>query len=213
MLSARFFLLLLWLQVGCVAVLAQDPPQTARPLDEDTIPPAISLELQVGRAFYKGDSIPHVILPTLHKYPPQRFRSDSDRVRYTRLVANVRRLLPYARLAKVMVIETYETLQQLPSKREREAHVRQVEAELKRTYTPILKRLTRSQGRLLVKLIDRECGQTGYNIAQAFVGGFRAGVYQGVAALFGQSLNKRYDPEGEDREVERVVRLLESGQL
>ena len=66
---------------------------------------------------------------------------------------------------------------------------------------------------LLIKLIDRECNMTGYNIAKAFIGTFNANVYQGLAFLFGQSLTKHYDPEGDDRYTERVVRMVESGQI
>lgn len=191
---------------------AQDIPDVDAPAGGE-LPPATDIRIDVGKTWYRGDSIPHVVMPVLYKYPPLRFKNDRERERYNRLVANVKKLLPYARLAKTTVIETYEVLETMPSKKAREAHVRRVEADLRKTYTPILKRLTRSQGRLLVKLIDRECGQTGYKIAQAFIGSLKASVYQGVASLFGQSLNKRYDPEGDDRYTERVVRLVESGQL
>ncbi len=197
---------------GVFSALAQDVPEVdAVRADEE--PPAIGMEVQVGKAWYRGDSIPHVIMPTFYKYPPMKFKNDKERERYNRLVSNVKRLLPLARLARIMVVETYEVLQTLPTKEARAAHLQKVEADLKRTYTPTLKRLTRSQGRLLVKLIDRECGQTGYNIAQAFIGSFKANLYQGIAVVFGQSLTKRYDPEGDDRYTERIVRLVESGQL
>lgn len=191
---------------------AQDIPDVDAPGGSE-LPPATDIRIDVGKVWYRGDSIPHVIMPVLYKYPPLRFKNDKERDRYNRLVANVKKLLPYARLAKITVIETYEVLETMPTKEARAAHVRRVEADLRKTYTPVLKRLTRSQGRLLVKLIDRECGQTGYKITQAFIGAFKANVYQGVAALFGQSLNKRYDPEGDDRYTERVVRLVESGQI
>ena len=118
-----------------------------------------------------------------------------------------------AKLVRLTVIETYEYLETLPTKKERMEHISRVEAGLKKEYTPRLKKLTRSQGKLLVKLIDRECNQTGYDIAQAFIGSLRANVYQGIAFVFGQSLNKHYDPEGDDKYVERVVRMVESGQL
>ncbi len=88
-----------------------------------------------------------------------------------------------------------------------------MEADLKKEYTPLVNRLSRSQGRLLVKLIDRETNQTGYQIAKAFVGSFKANLYQGVSFFFGLNLNKHYDPEGDDRFTERVVRMVESGQL
>lgn len=194
------------------SLAAQDIPDIDPPADGE-LPPATAIRIDVGKVLYRGDSIPHVMLPTFHKYPPIQFRNERERERYDRLVANVKKLLPYARLARITVVETYEVLETIPDRKAREAHVKSIEAELKKTYTPILRRLTRSQGRLLVKLIDRECGQTGYKIAQAFIGTLKANVYQGVATLFGQSLAKRYDPEGEDRETERVVRLVESGQI
>lgn len=174
---------------------------------------ALPLYVEVGRVAYGNDSIPHIILPTLHKFPEQEFKNERERQRYTLLVANVKKLLPLARLARYTVIETHDYLETLPDKKAREAHVRLVEEGLKRQYAPTLKRLTRSQGRLLVKLIDRECNQTGYSIARAFIGSFKAGLYQTMAVFFGNSLTKRYDPEGDDRFTERVVLMVESGQL
>ena len=173
----------------------------------------MEIKVKNSRVFFHGDSIPAIIFPTFYKYPPMTFKNDKERDRYNRLVANVKRLLPLAKLAKYTVIETYDYLQTLPTKKEKAEHIKLVEDGLKKQYAPTLKRLSRSQGRLLVKLIDRECGQTGYNIAQAFIGSFKANIYQAMAFCFGNSLTKRYDPEGDDRYTERVVRLVESGQL
>lgn len=199
---------ILWLTVlfvlACTGLRAQDTLTTN---------PAVPLYVQVGRVAYGSDSIPHVIMPTLYKYPALTFRDERERQRYNRLVANVKKLLPLAKLARYTIVETYDYLGTLPDKRSREAHLRRVEAGLKQQYTPVLRKLSRSQGRLLVKLIDRECNQTGYNIAKAFVGSFKANIYQAMAFCFGQSLTKHYDPEGDDRYTERVVRLVESGQL
>lgn len=180
---------------------------------EEEMAPAVPLYVKVKKTAYRGDSIPHVTLPVLYKYPPLTFKNNKERERYNRLVANVKKVLPLAKLAKYTIIETYDYLETLPDKRAREAHMERVEAGLKQQYTPMLKRLTRSQGRLLVKLIDRECNQTGYSIARAFIGSFKANLYQAMAFCFGQSLTKRYDPEGDDFYTERVVRLVESGQL
>lgn len=177
------------------------------------VPPATALDLQVGRATYKGQSVPHVILPTFYKYPPLEFKNAKQRDRYNRLVYNVKKVLPLAKLARITIIETHDYLQTLPTKEEREAHIRAVERDLKKHYSPIVGKMARSQGRLLIKLIDRECNQTGYQIAQAFIGQFQANVYQAFSFLFGLNLNKRYDPEGDDRLTERVVRMVESGQL
>ena len=180
---------------------------------EEVVAPAVALEVQVGKALYKGDSIPHVILPTLSKYPPLKFANERERQRYNRLVANVKKVLPIAKLAKHTIIETYDYLETLPTKEERDAHIRQVELGLRRQYTPLMKKLSYSQGKLLVKLVDRECNQTSYEIEKAFIGPLRAGFYQVFAGLFGNSLTKRYDPDGDDRYTERVVRMVESGQL
>ena len=76
-----------------------------------------------------------------------------------------------------------------------------------------MKRLTFTQGKLLIKLIDRECNQSSFEIIKAFLGPFRAGFYQIFAWTFRASLKKEYDPEGEDAEVERIVRQIEVGQL
>lgn len=168
---------------------------------------------QTGTTEYKGQTITHIIFPTLPKYAPMEFKSEKEREKYNRLVYNIKKVLPWAKLAKLTIIETYDFLETLPDKKSRDEHMKRVEAGLKRQYGPALKKLSRSQGRLLLKLIDRECNQTGYAIAKAFMGSFKANLYQGVAVLFGNSLSKKYDPEGDDRYTERVVRMVEAGLL
>lgn len=210
----KYIIFILFLFLGSEMASAQVIPDIDN-MPDDEMPPATNMEIKVmnSRVFFHGDSIPAIIFPTFYKYPPMTFKNDKERDRYNRLVANVKRLLPLAKLAKYTVIETYDYLQTLPTKKEKAEHIKLVEDGLKKQYAPTLKRLSRSQGRLLVKLIDRECGQTGYNIAQAFIGSFKANIYQAMAFCFGNSLTKRYDPEGDDRYTERVVRLVESGQL
>ena len=210
----KYIIFILFLSLGSEMASAQVIPDIDN-VPDDEMPPATNMEIKVmnSRVFFHGDSIPAIIFPTFYKYPPMTFKNDKERDRYNRLVANVKRLLPLAKLAKYTVIETYDYLQTLPTKKEKAEHIKLVEDGLKKQYAPTLKRLSRSQGRLLVKLIDRECGQTGYNIAQAFIGSFKANIYQAMAFCFGNSLTKRYDPDGDDRYTERVVRLVESGQL
>ena len=210
----KYIIFILFLSLGSEMASAQVIPDIDN-VPDDEMPPATNMEIKVmnSRVFFHGDSIPAIIFPTFYKYPPMTFKNDKERDRYNRLVANVKRLLPLAKLAKYTVIETYDYLQTLPTKKEKAEHIKLVEDGLKKQYAPTLKRLSRSQGRLLVKLSDRECGQTGYNIAQAFIGSFKANIYQAMAFCFGNSLTKRYDPEGDDRYTERVVRLVESGQL
>ena len=125
----------------------------------------------------------------------------------------MKKTLPIAKEVKRAVIETYEYLETLPDKKSRERHIKLVEKGLKEQYTPRMKKLTFSQGKLLIKLINRECNQSSYQLVKAFMGPFKAGFYQTFAALFGASLKKEYHPEDEDKLVERVIILVENGQL
>lgn len=207
----RYILLTTLLCVVVMPTLAQEID--ALPEVKDSEVAATAKQVEVGRIWVDGDSIPHVVMPTFYKYPQLVFKNEKERTRYNRLVQNVKKLLPLAKLAKLTVIETYEYIETLPNAEARKAHLDLMEKELVKTYTPTLKKMSRSQGKLFIKLIDRECNQTGYEIAKAFIGSFKANAYQAVAWLFGQSLNKRYDPEGDDYFTERVVRMVESGQL
>jgi hypothetical protein len=168
--------------------------------------------VRVDTVEYNGSLIPHVTFPTLHKFPPKVFKNNKEKKKYDRLVHNIKRIYPLAKLVRQTILETYEVLQYFPEA-EREAHLKRVEKGIIEQYGKQVKRLSRTQGRLLVKLVDRECNNTGYAITKAFLGHVRANFYQGIALVFGNSLTKRYDPEGEDKEVERIVLLIESGQL
>ena len=204
-LSLFFFALL---QAPAQSVAEASKPDTVE-VQETEMP----IMTQTGTTEYKGQTITHIIFPTLPKYAPMEFKNEKEREKYNRLVYNIKKVLPWAKLAKLTIIETYDFLETLPDKKSRDEHMKRVEAGLKRQYGPALKKLSRSQGRLLLKLIDRECNQTGYAIAKAFMGSFKANLYQGVAVLFGNSLSKKYDPEGDDRYTERVVRMVVAGLL
>lgn len=169
--------------------------------------------VKVGKALVEGDSIQYVEMNNIYVYPPKTFKSEKQRQQYNRLVNNVKKVLPIAKECRVIISETYEYLQTLPDKKARDAHLKLVEQDIKRTYTPRMKKLTYSQGKLLIKLVDRECHSTSYGLIQAILGPVKAGFYQAFAWLYGASLKKKYDPEGVDRLTERVVRQVESGQL
>ena len=141
------------------------------------------------------------------------FKNDKQRQAYNRLVYNIKKVLPLAKECNQIILETGAYLQTIPTKKERDALTKAVEKELKQKYTPRIKKLTYSQGKLLIKLIDRETHSTGYELIQAFLGPVRAGFYQAFAWVFGASLKKRYEPKGADRLVERIVLQVEAGQL
>ena len=207
----KIVVMLFMLLASCAPMLAQQPTDDAGKQKTEVEEVEVPIMTQMGTVQYKGKTIPHIIMPALPKYAPLTFKNDRERAEYNRLVYNVKKVLPWAKLAKLTIIETVEVLDQLPDKRSRDAHIKEVERGLKAQYGPALKKLTRSQGRLLIKLVNRECNQTGYAIAKAFIGPFKANLYQGIAVLFGNSLNKKYDPDGDDRYTERVVRMVEAG--
>lgn len=207
----KIVVMLFMLLAPCAPMLAQQPTDDAGKQNTEVEEVEVPIMTQMGTVQYKGKTIPHIIMPALPKYAPLTFKNDRERAEYNRLVYNVKKVLPWAKLAKLTIIETVEVLDQLPDKRSHDAHIKEVERGLKAQYGPALKKLTRSQGRLLIKLVNRECNQTGYAIAKAFIGPFKANLYQGIAVLFGNSLNKKYDPDGDDRYTERVVRMVEAG--
>lgn len=176
---------------------------------------AVDIVLYKKRAkeFYKGDSITVILLPEVPVYPPIKFKNKRDYIRYNKLIYNVKKTLPIAKQVNRTIKETYEYLEKLPTKKEKDAHIKAVEKGIKEQYTPEMKKLTYSQGKLLIKLVDRECNQNSYEIVKAFFGPFKAGFYQTFAAIFGASLKKDYDAENDDRLVERVVSLIEIGAL
>ena len=162
---------------------------------------------------YKGDTIPYVQLRTVYIFKPIKFKNDKERREYYKLVRNVKKVYPIAREINRTILETYEYLQTLPNEKARQRHIRKVEKGLKEQYTPRMKKLTFAQGKLLIKLVDRQSNQTSFELVKAFMGPFKAGFYQTFAALFGASLKKEYDPTGEDKLTERVVLLVENGQI
>lgn len=162
---------------------------------------------------YKGDTILSIQLRNIYVFPEVHFKNKRDLMRYYRLIRNVKKTLPIAKLINRTILETYEYLETLPDKKSKERHIKRVEKGLKEQYTPMMKKLTFSQGKLLIKLVDRECNQSSFELVRAFMGPFKAGFYQTFAALFGASLKKQYDPDGDDKLTERIILLVENGQL
>ena len=162
---------------------------------------------------YNGDTIPYVNLPTVYIFKPIVFKNKRDMNDYYKLIRDVKRVLPISKEINRAVIETYEYMMTLPNEKARQKHIKAVEKGLKDQYTPRLKKLSFAQGKLLIKLVDRQSNSTGYELVKAFMGPFKAGFYQTFAALFGASLKKQYDATGEDALTERVILMVENGQL
>lgn len=186
-----------------------NPEDRAVDMDNPTFVPMV----KVGKVLLRGDSIQYVELNNVYVYPPIVFKDAYQQQAFNRLVYNVKKVLSIAKECNAIILETYEYLQTLPNKKARDAHLKKVEQSIKQEYTPRMKKLTYSQGKLLIKLVYRECNSTSYNLIQAILGPVRAGFYQAFAWMFGASLKKQYDPNGVDRLTERVVLMVEAGQL
>ena len=193
---------------ACLTAAAQDDV-TSDDSEVGSDSPAFVPMVKVGKALVDNDSIQYVELNTLYVYPKLTFKDERQRQAYNRLVANIKKVLPIAKEVNSIIVETYEYLQTLPDKKSKDEHMKRVEKGIRKEYTPRMKKLTYSQGKLLIKLVYRECNSSSYQLIQAFLGPIRAGFYQAFASLFGASLTKKYDPEGVDKYTERIVRQVE----
>lgn len=217
----KAYIILFLIAIFCCNTNAQDIEEMYAEMDNmydrDTLPTHYKLKLQ--RYLYAkpyildGDTMLQYLLPELPVYAPLKFKSRKQILKYNRLVYNVKKVLPLAQEVNAIIKETYETLEMLPDKKSKQEHIKMVEKEIKRKYTPVMKKLTYSQGKLLIKLVDRECNQTSYEIVKAFLGPARAAFYQIFAWTFRASLKKEYDPENDDKMIERVVVQVEAGLL
>ena len=159
------------------------------------------------------DTVFVVNLPEVIVYPELIFKNEKEKQEYTKLVRDVKKTLPYAKMIYATLIETYEYIETMPNKKTKEAHLKRMEKDLYNQFKPEMKKLTLSQGKLLIKLVDRECNQTSYNLVSAYLGKVRASFWNVFAGMFGASLKTAYDPKGKDSMTERVVLLVERGQI
>lgn len=201
------FIIIGWLV--CAGGVAQTKKQVEAAMDSPTFVPTV----RVGTILEDGDSLQYMEMNNVYVFPPVTFSSKKQEAQYMRLVQNVKRVLPIAKEARLIMMETAEYLETLPTQKARDEHMKRVEQSIMKEYKPRMKKLTYSQGKLLIKLIYRESHSSGYELIQAFLGPVRAGFYQAFAWAFGASLKKEYDPEGVDRLTERVVLMVEAGQL
>ena len=141
------------------------------------------------------------------------FSKKADLRRYRKLVEAVKKVYPVAQAAKAQMVQMEAELLRLETKKEQKQYIKGIAAAIKKEYTPVLKHMTRTQGRVLLKLIDRETKYTAYEILREFRGGFVAGFWQSVSRIFGQNLKSEYDREGDDKVLEQIVLYYEAGLL
>lgn len=160
-----------------------------------------------------GDTLPVVNMPVVRVVDRKVFKSKRQARKYWRLVRNVKKAYPYARAAADK-FEKYEgELSEIERKGKRRRIMKRVEQELVDEYTEELSNLTVTQGRILLKLIDRETGDVPFEIIKDMRGGLSAFFWQSLATLFDSDLKREYEPNGEDKEIEEIVVKIEKGEL
>ena len=160
-----------------------------------------------------GDTIPVVHLDDTKIIGKRIFESRRQEEKYNKLKRDVKKVYPYAIIAGAKLKEYNLKLATIPFEAQRRIYMKKAETELKIQFEEDLKRLTMKQGRILIKLIDRETGQTSYDLVKDLRGSFSAFMWQSLARIFGSNLKSEYDAKGEDKEIERIILMIECGEI
>lgn len=163
----------------------------------------------------EGDTVLVLMLHEITCFPQLKFKNKKEEEFYWRTVRDVRLTLPYAKLISETLIETYEYISTFPTEKEREAYLKKIEKDLFEQYKPILRKFSKNQAKVLIKLVQRETNQSSYDIVKAFLGSFRATFWQGFGKLFGVSLKSNFNPakDKNDAIIDRVATGIEQGWL
>ncbi|MFM2135968.1 MAG: hypothetical protein RL021_1368 [Bacteroidota bacterium] len=197
--SSHFLLLLLFL-VRLSASSAQD---TA----------AVKVGYRLPFILEGNDTVPVVNLPDVQIFDNANPEYLKNLQAYYRLRYNVIKVYPYARLAAMKVNEMNRNMAGMKNDRERRRYRKQVEDQVRTDFEETIKKLSINQGKVLIKLIDRETGTTSYDLIKSLKGSFNAFFAQSLARMFGHDLKSEYDPQGEDQTIENIVRQIETGQI
>ncbi|MCM1076368.1 MAG: DUF4294 domain-containing protein [Bacteroides sp.] len=215
------FIITLIMTALCALGAYSSPVMTPDEPDEEVQPIKVgSGRVKPIQGYYffddgEDDNALMLVLADVTVYPPLKFKNKKEEEFYWKTVRDVKKTLPYAKLICETLIETYEYIETFPTQKEREEHLKKMEGAVFEQYKPALKKFTKSQAQMLVKLINRETNQSSYNILKAFLGSFRAGFWQTFGRLFGVNLKTSYKPESDRKDaiVERVATMVELGQL
>jgi len=159
------------------------------------------------------DTLPLIRLRTVYIIPARKFKNARERKRYSRLVRDIKKVYPLAVEARNRFYYIQSELQKIKDPIKQKLFLKEQEQLLKDEFEDDIRRLTIRQGRLLIKLIDRETDKTSYELIKELKGSFSAFFWQTVARFFGENLKEQYDPEQEDKYIEEIVHRIENGQL
>ncbi|MFH0892918.1 MAG: DUF4294 domain-containing protein [Bacteroidota bacterium] len=160
-----------------------------------------------------GDTLPEFTLPIVRVYGQKIFKNKNQRRKYDKLVRDVKKAYPLAKLAGVHMREWDIVLARIQDETTRKEYMKKAEDDIKAQFTAVIKNLTYSQGKILIKLIDRETGQTSFMIIKEMRGTLQAFFWQTLAQVFGNNLKTEYDGLGEDKTIEEIVQKIENGDI
>jgi hypothetical protein len=160
-----------------------------------------------------GETLPEVEIKEVTVYAHPQFPKKSDFRKYERLVYNLKRVYPYALIVRNRLLKVNEDMKNLNSDKERKDYIKKVEKDVFANYEGDMRDMTITQGRLLIKLIDRETQNTSYTLIKDYRGKFAAAFWQGVARIFGTNLKEEYDPYGDDALIESIIIEIDAGRL
>ncbi len=170
-------------------------------------------ETVVPAKIIDGDTLPYYTLPAVTVFTFKPFKSAKEEQRVKRLINNVKKVYPYAKLAAAKMKYYDQMAQNATSERERDRINKRAEEDLKAQFEADIRSMNRTQGKLLIKLIDRETGKSSYEIIKLSRGTFRAIFWQSMSSVFGLSLKERYEKSGDDASIEMIIELIEQGLL
>jgi hypothetical protein len=174
----------------------------------DTLSPII-----VPGKIIDGDTIPYVDMKAITVFPQAKFSFSNELLKYEKLVYRVRKVYPYAKLAASKLEAYKKILDTIPSQRARKLFIKKAQKELEAQFGDEIRKLSFSQGKILIKLIYRETGSSTFDIVKELRGGFSAFIWQTMAGLFGYDLKTTYDPANEDQMIEKIVQMIDAGAL
>lgn len=182
---------------------------------QSAVPSLASIPLyeKIPAALIDGDTVAQLDLNPVVVIADRVFTNTGDAMKYYILRRDVKVAYPYAIMAEATFRQCQETLQTMTSESDKRRYLKQMESLMMGQYKEDLKNMTINQGRILIKLINRETGTTSYEMVKELRGTLTAFMWQTVARLFGNNLKDTYDPETEDKEIESIIQLIETGQI
>lgn len=192
-----FFFLFVWIAAPVVAQQESDQDQSRA----------------LGVVIIEDDTLPEVHLRPVTITDFREKRSKRYQRKWDRLMKRVVKVYPYAQVAGELMREYDRQLSNLPTKKDRKEYLKMAEEELKKEFEGEIRNMTVSEGFILIKLIDRETGDTSYELIKQLKGGFSAFMWQAVARIFGSNLKENYDQDGEDEMIEEIVAMIEAGEI